>query len=219
MSEKEAIILAGGMGTRLRTVLPDMPKCMAPVNGIPFLDILIGYLKEAIIPHIRNHHPDIKASFAEEDQPLGTGGGIFTALIKAEKKHVFVLNGDTFYNVDLSSLEDFHLQHIAQCSLALKPMKDFDRYGTVELNEDATIGAFREKAPCKSGLINGGVYLLNRIAFLKEPFPIKFSFEQDYLAKYLDKHKITGQVQDAYFIDIGIPEDYTRAQEELRVFI
>lgn len=234
MSEKEAIILAGGMGTRLRTVLPDLPKCMAPVNGIPFLDILIaylkrqgvvhfifslGYLKEAIIPHIRNHHPDIKASFAEEDQPLGTGGGIFTALIKAEKKHVFVLNGDTFFNVDLSSLEGFHQQHKAHCSLALKPMKDFDRYGTVELNEDGTIAAFREKAPCTSGLINGGVYLLNRVAFLKESFPIKFSFEHDYLAKYLNRHKISGQVQDAYFIDIGIPEDYARAQEELRIFI
>jgi D-glycero-alpha-D-manno-heptose 1-phosphate guanylyltransferase len=234
MSQKEAIILAGGLGTRLKSVLPNVPKCMAPVNGIPFLDILIsylkregvehfilslGYLKEAIIPHIRNHHADLRVSFSEEDEPLGTGGAIFMALLKAEKKHVFIFNGDTFFNVSLDQLEQFHLQKKADCSLALKPMKDFNRYGTVELGTDETISGFREKKPSVAGLINGGVYLLNRHAFLKEQFPGKFSFEDHYLSKYLEKHVIAGQVQDAYFIDIGIPEDYVRAQEELRIFL
>jgi D-glycero-alpha-D-manno-heptose 1-phosphate guanylyltransferase len=234
MSQKEAIILAGGMGTRLKSVLPNLPKCMAPVNGIPFIDIQIsylkrlgvehfifslGHLKEAIIPHIKNHHADIRVSFSEEDEPLGTGGAIFMALLKAEKKHVFILNGDTFFNVDLDLLEQFHLQRKAHCSLALKPMKDFNRYGTVELGQDDIILSFREKKPAASGIINGGVYLLNRHAFLKEHFPGKFSFEAQYLEAYLNKHLIVGQVQDAYFIDIGIPEDYDRAQEELRVFI
>jgi len=234
MSKKEAIILAGGLGTRLKSVLPNLPKCMAPVNGIPFLDILIsylkrqgvehfifsvGYLKEAIIPHIRNHHPDLRVSFSEEDEPLGTGGAIFMALLKAEKKHVFIFNGDTFFNVNLDLLEDFHLKKKAHCSLALKPMNEFSRYGTVEINKEEIITGFREKKYAASGLINGGVYLLNRHAFLKEHFPGKFSFEEDYLAEYADKHVIAGQVQDAYFIDIGIPEDYTRAQEELRIFL
>lgn len=234
MSKKEAIILAGGLGTRLKSVLPNLPKCMAPVNGIPFLDILIsylkqqgvehfifsvGYLKEAIIPHIRNHHPDLRVSFSEEDEPLGTGGAIFMALLKAEKKHVFIFNGDTFFNVNLDLLEEFHLKKKAHCSLALKPMNEFSRYGTVEISKDHIITGFREKKHTASGLINGGVYLLNRHAFLKEHFPGKFSFEEEYLAEYADKHVIAGQVQDAYFIDIGIPEDYTRAQEELRIFL
>jgi len=234
MSKKEAIILAGGLGTRLKSVLPNLPKCMAPVNGIPFLDILIsylkqqgvehfifsvGYLKEAIIPHIRNHHPDLRVSFSEEDEPLGTGGAIFMALLKAEKKHVFIFNGDTFFNVNLDLLEEFHLKKKAHCSLALKPMNEFSRYGTVEISKDEIITGFREKKYTVSGNINGGVYLLNRHTFLKEHFPGKFSFEEDYLAEYADKHVIAGQVQDAYFIDIGIPEDYTRAQEELRIFL
>jgi D-glycero-alpha-D-manno-heptose 1-phosphate guanylyltransferase len=234
MSQKEAIILAGGLGTRLKTILPNLPKCMAPVNGIPFLDILIsylkrqgvehfifslGYLKEPIIQHIKNHHPDLRVSFSEEDEPLGTGGAIFMALLKAEKKHVYIFNGDTFFNVDLNLLEQFHLQKKAHCSLALKPMKDFNRYGTVEIGQDDNIIGFREKMPATSGIINGGVYLLNRHAFLKEKFPGKFSFEDGYLAAYLSKQVIAGQVQDAYFIDIGIPEDYVRAQEELRVFL
>lgn len=234
MIQREAIILAGGLGTRLRIVLPDLPKCMAPVNGIPFLDIMIaylqrqgvvhfifslGYMKEAIIPHIRNHHPDIKAAFAVEDEPLGTGGAIFTSLLKAQQQEVFILNGDTFFNVDLQSLEDFHRHHEADCSLALKPMKDFNRYGTVELNPDQTISRFHEKGPCASGLINGGVYLVKRDSLLRQTFPMKFSFEHDYLAKYLHRHKIAGQIQDAYFIDIGIPEDYARAQKELQIFI
>lgn len=234
MKPKEAIILAGGMGTRLRTILPDMPKCMAPVNGIPFLDILIAYLqrqgithfifslgykKEKIMHHIQEHHPSLRASFSLEDEPLGTGGAIFKSLQKAAKKEVFVFNGDTFFNVDLDSLSKFHQQKKADCSLALKPMEHFDRFGTVELNSDGTIAAFREKEAAASGLINGGVYLINKDSLLKETLPAKFSFEDDYLAKYLHKHVIAGEVQDAYFIDIGIPQDYDRAQEELRVFL
>jgi D-glycero-alpha-D-manno-heptose 1-phosphate guanylyltransferase len=234
MPSREAIILAGGLGTRLKTVLPDLPKCMAPVHGVPFLDILIaylkrqgvehiifslGYMKEVIIRHIRNHHPALMVSFSEETVPLGTGGAIFTALIKAKSKHVFVFNGDTFFNVDLNSLENCHLQKKAHCSVALKPMQDCSRYGTVELNPNDSIAAFREKSVSSTGLINGGVYLLNRVAFLKEKFPMYFSFEKEYLAKYLDTHLIAGQVQDTYFIDIGIPEDYMRAQDELRIFL
>jgi D-glycero-alpha-D-manno-heptose 1-phosphate guanylyltransferase len=98
-------------------------------------------------------------------------------------------------------------------------MMDFNRYGTVELGNDNAIIGFREKKPAVSGLINGGVYLLNRHAFLKEHFPAKFSFEKNYLEAYLNKHIISGQVQDEYFIDIGIPEDYIRSQEELQVFL
>ena len=234
MQGKEAIILAGGLGTRLRNILPDLPKCMAPVNGIPFLDILIaylqrqgvthiifslGYMSEPIIQHINRHHTAHRVSFSVEDKPLGTGGAIFSALSKAKSKQVFVFNGDTFFNVDLKSLEKFHLHQKAQCSLALKPMMDISRYGTVELNPDGTIRLFREKASGTTGLINGGVYLINRDAFLKENFETKFSFEDDYLAKYLDKHTISGLVQDEYFIDIGIPKDYARAQKELQVFL
>jgi len=104
---------------------------------------------------------------------------------------------------------------MASCTLLLKPMQDFDRYGVVELDSDQLVKSFREKQFYKTGNINGGLYILNVSKFLDEEFPSKFSFEKDYLEKMYPVRRIYGQVQDAYFIDIGIPEDYERAQQEL----
>jgi D-glycero-alpha-D-manno-heptose 1-phosphate guanylyltransferase len=104
---------------------------------------------------------------------------------------------------------------MAECTILLKPMKDFDRYGVVELTEDNLVKNFREKQVYESGNINGGVYILNKNKFLDEEFPSKFSFEKDYLEKFYTQRRIYGLVQDEYFIDIGIPEDYNKAQSEL----
>ncbi len=119
------------------------------------------------------------------------------------------------------ALGKFHAEKKSACTLALKPMKDFDRYGVVELNEDSSVRSFKEKQFYQSGLINGGVYALNVASFLKEDLPEKFSFEKDYLEKNVNSFnqaqpKLYGSVQDEYFIDIGIPEDYERAQTELK---
>ena len=235
---KEAIILAGGLGTRLRSVVSDAPKCMAPVSGKPFLSFLIfylqksgienfifsvGYMHEIIEQFLEENYPDLKYKIALEEQPLGTGGAIKLACTKTSEKNVLVCNGDTMYKIDVALLSKFHEEKKAACSLTLKPMHDFDRYGVVTLNDDQSIRSFKEKQFYKSGLINGGVYALNVDDFLKEPLPEKFSFEKDYLEKKVvfprnTQSQLYGMVQDEYFIDIGIPADYERAQIELSKF-
>lgn len=227
----EVIILAGGLGTRLRSVVSEVPKCMAPVGGKPFLWYLlkylsaydvqkvilsVGYLKEVIYQWIEENKDSFPFEFifAIEDQPLGTGGGIKLALSKAKGDNVYVLNGDTFFDVDLRELLTRHAQSISPITMALKPMCDFDRYGSVILN-DNKIEQFKEKCFCKKGLINGGVYLVRRNAQLFEGLPQKFSFETAVLEAHCKKGKLQGVVQDGYFIDIGIPNDYQRANVEL----
>jgi D-glycero-alpha-D-manno-heptose 1-phosphate guanylyltransferase len=128
---------------------------------------------------------------------------------------VLILNGDTFYRIGLEALSAFHREKDADCSLCLKPMNNFDRFGVVELDKDQRVRLFREKQYYPEGLINGGVYAVRRDRFLREDLPQKFSFEKDYLEKVLDTRPIYGIRQDHYFIDIGIPEDYQRIQNEI----
>jgi D-glycero-alpha-D-manno-heptose 1-phosphate guanylyltransferase len=226
----EAIILAGGLGTRLRDAVPDLPKCMAPVNGKPFIFFLVkhleqqgikhfifslGFRSEAFIQYLSELLPSGNYELAIETEPLGTGGAIQFAGSYARVENVLVVNGDSLFKADLALLAEFHEAHNSYCTLALKPMQDFDRFGSVELNEDDSIASFQEKKHYEEGLINGGVYIVNIKRFLQEVFPERFSFETDYLQTYYVHGKIYGMIQDAYFIDIGIPEDYLRAQKEL----
>jgi D-glycero-alpha-D-manno-heptose 1-phosphate guanylyltransferase len=225
---KEAIILAGGLGTRLRSAVPELPKCMAPVGGRPFIHYLTDYFRRAGITHFifalgykndyfdayfQQDFPRDGYSISLEDEPLGTGGAIRRACTKGTEDSVLVLNGDTFYGIRLAELSAFHDTNNADCTLCLKPMANFDRFGVVGLGPDQQVTEFREKQYYPAGLINGGVYALNRRRFLEEDLPEKFSFEKDYLEK--GHHRLYGLVQDNYFIDIGIPEDYRRVQQEI----
>jgi len=227
---REAIILAGGLGTRLRSVVPDLPKCMAPVNEKPFLTYVInhlssqgighfifslGYKSEAIVAFLEKDFPSLLFKTSIEDEPLGTGGAVKKACGIAKDKSVLVTNGDTLFTIDLTKVAGFHSLAGADCTLSLKPMTNFNRYGVVEIDNDNVIKSFKEKQHYESGLINGGVYALHVNKFLNEDLPEKFSFETDYLEKYYSKRRIMGVAQDEYFIDIGIPEDYARAQVEL----
>ena len=231
---KEAIILAGGLGTRLRSVVSDKPKCLAPISGKPFLYYLIRFLKkngienfifsvgykhELILDYLKEDFKDLHYHISLESEPLGTGGAIKLACSKTAEENIFICNGDTFYKIDLNSFNLFHQGKKSLCSLVLKPMKNFDRYGAVELNEDDSIKSFKEKRFYSSGLINGGVYALNVSRFLKEELLQKFSFEKDFLEKKVSLPEtdaaLFGMIQDQYFIDIGIPEDYERAHTEL----
>lgn len=232
---RQAIILAGGLGTRLRSVVSELPKCMAPVAGKPFLYYVIahlqkqgivdfifsvGYKSESIVEYITmqyGHNSDINMQFSIEQEPLGTGGAIKLASEKVSGKNVIICNGDTLFKIDNEALGNFHELHNSDCTLTLKPMKNFDRYGVVEINDANLIISFKEKQFYENGLINGGVYALNTGTFLKEDLPGKFSFEKDYLEKFVHKKDMYGVIQDEYFIDIGIPEDYERAQEELKI--
>jgi len=227
--KKEVIVLAGGLGTRLRSAVPDLPKCMAPVAGRPFIYYVINYLRmqgiekiifslgyrhEVILEWLQKEYPSLDYDYVIEDEPLGTGGAIQFALQKAVTENIFIANGDTMFHFDAKAMLAQHLQNDAACTLALKPMHNFDRYGVVTLNENNTISSFKEKQYYKSGLINAGLYLVNKRDFLSKSFAQKFSFEKDYLEQFVDEGLFSGVASDTYFIDIGIPEDYNRAQTE-----
>jgi D-glycero-alpha-D-manno-heptose 1-phosphate guanylyltransferase len=225
----EVIILAGGLGTRLREAVPELPKCMAPVNGKPFIAYVmdhfqkqgvnnfifaLGYKSEAF-ESLLSSLSNINYQLSTETEPLGTGGAIKLACSVAVSENVLVTNGDTLFKADVKAVSDFHEKIKADCTLSLKPMQQFDRYGVVELNKENGIASFKEKQFYDSGYINGGLYALNRNKFLSEQLPDKFSFEKDYMEKLYNQRRMFGIVQDEYFIDIGIPQDYAKAQVEL----
>jgi D-glycero-alpha-D-manno-heptose 1-phosphate guanylyltransferase len=234
MFTNEAIILAGGMGTRLKGVVDDVPKVMAPVNGRPFLEYVldylsgyvmehvvlsVGYKKEAIMEHFGSAYNDIRISYAIEEEPLGTGGAIKYAFDQIEGRKAFVFNGDTLFRLNLIRHFDFHQIRQAEVTIVLRDVDDVSRYGRVELDNDKKVTGFIEKGNAQGrGLINGGVYLINKRFLNKHPFPSTFSFEKECLEPLAGKEKIYGLVCKQYFIDIGIPEDYQKAQHEFKEF-
>ncbi len=229
---KEAIVLAGGFGTRLQKVVSELPKPMAPVAGKPFLQYIlddlinqeiehvilaVGHLKESIINYFGQHYHNLQITYSVEENPLGTGGGIKQACKYANQDVCYVINGDTYFDVDLHALYHLHVHHKAQLTVALKKMEKFDRYGTVEIDNQHQIIAFNEKKYVETGLINGGIYCLNKHIFSPE-LPEKFSFEKEILEKEFEKGTVFGKVFEGYFIDIGIPEDFARSQTDFLKF-
>lgn len=225
----EAIILAGGFGSRLKSVVPNIPKPMALINDKPFLGYLfeyllrnnvckvilsVGYKYESIIEYFGTRYKDITIAYSIEDEPLGTGGGIKKALELVHSDNVFILNGDTFFDISLDCLQRKHIDNDADLTLSLKPMKAYDRYGTVIVEMDRVI-SFEEKQFKNSGNINGGIYIAKSTLFDKIDLPTKFSFELDFMENYVESLKIYTYSADRYFIDIGIPEDYEKARREL----
>ncbi len=225
----EAIILAGGLGTRLRPAVTDVPKCMAPVAGKPFIAYLIdyyqqqginrfifslGYMHEVIVSFLHEQFPSLDYSCYIEESPLGTGGAILHSLSLARSSRLLILNGDTFFAVDVKAFAAFHESRNADFSLCLKRMYGSDRYGIVETAADGRIISFKEKKWYAESLINGGVYAFNKTEFNENHFPEKFSFEKEYLEAYHSSRKFYGMIQEGYFIDIGIPEDFNKAQQD-----
>lgn len=227
----EAIILAGGLGTRLRCTVKDRPKPMADINGAPFLRYLVEYLSNSdinkIILSIGYKHSVIKAYFGSkykdlyidyviEKEPLGTGGAIREALKLIKTDNLFIINGDTFFNVSLKELFNFHSSKNSLLTISLKKMNKFDRYGTVIIESDRVIG-FKEKSYMETGYINGGIYAVNKdIGRYLDGYDSNFSFETDFLQKKYNALRIYGFISDGYFIDIGTPGDYIKAQKELK---
>lgn len=226
---KEGIILAGGLGTRLQSIVSDVPKSMAEVAGRPFLEYLfdyaadqkfnriilsLGYKADVVIDWLKSQHRPFEISYVIESSPLGTGGAIKYAFEKILGKEAFVINGDTFFDVDTHTFLEFHKANRADISVALKPMIDFDRYGSVTLNNQQRIVSFNEKQYCAQGLINGGIYVVNTELLKKIDLPEIFSFEKDIMESYINQLGIYGLVQDNYFIDIGIPSDFEIANKD-----
>jgi len=230
MKTTEAIILAGGFGTRLKHIVHDLPKPMAPVNNVPFLSFVMkklahagirhivlstGYLHEKIESCYKNSFENVKISYAREVEPLGTGGAIKFALEKTTTNNVLILNGDTLFNIDFAYFDTFFHTKETMLAIALRREKEVSRYGSVLVSETNKIIAFTEKSQAHGeGLINGGIYLLNKNWLQNLHLPQVFSFEKEVLEKLYQENDFYGLPFNDYFIDIGIPEDYERAQRE-----
>ncbi len=229
--QAKAIILAGGFGTRLRKCVENIPKPMAPVRGRPFLEYILdhlhkynisdvvlstGYLSSKISEYFGNSYRNINIKYSEEDMPMGTGGATKLSLNKLDSELVFIINGDTLFRADLGKMVSSHKERKAAITIALRHTDNCDRYGKITTDSDNRIINFSEKTPEGGpGWINGGIYLLNRSIFDNTAFPEVFSLEKDLFSVYTSELKIYGAKDNAYFIDIGTPEDYKRAEDEL----
>jgi len=218
----EAVILAGGLGTRLRPAVSDVPKPMAPVQGRPFLERLldywigqgvrravlaVGYMHEKIERHFGAAYGGCEIAYSVEREPLGTGGALLAARDAVSSSPFLVLNGDTYFAVPLEALEEFHRAKQADVTMSLFRSED-PRYTGVSISPDGRIADFAGQ-----GLVNGGVFLFERAALAGMPAG-KCALEKDLLARL--GGRIFGRVFDAPFIDIGLPADWRAAAQVIR---
>jgi D-glycero-alpha-D-manno-heptose 1-phosphate guanylyltransferase len=226
---REAIVLAGGLGTRLKSVTGDTPKVMSLVGGRPFMEYILDYLSangisrviiaagygsDILRNHFGNSYRNIEIIWSQEMEPLGTGGAILQATGYALSDTMFVINGDTIFDVPLQAMAVTAGSDFKSLCIALKPMNDFERYGAVEIS-NGIVHKFVEKSRVGNGLINGGVYLMSKEWLLSRSRGSRFSFENEILERYVNEGEISAYICDKYFIDIGIPADWERAQNEV----
>ena len=222
----EAIILAGGLGTRLAHVVKDVPKPMAPVAGRPFLEYILDdlaiqgakhivlavcYKRESIISHFGDSYRGIPIDYSIEDIPLYTGGAVKKAASLCQSSRVWVFNGDSYLQVQMRQMASYAEKTDAAVTIAVKGMSNFSRYGRVEMDDNGFVTAFCEKAPCEQGFINGGIYYLKSQILVD--YPDAFSLEDDCFPLILRNREITAYRTDGYFVDIGVPDDYKTAQD------
>jgi D-glycero-alpha-D-manno-heptose 1-phosphate guanylyltransferase len=225
----EAIVLVGGLGTRLRAVVNDVPKPLAAIRGKPFLTYLLdlladnhikkvvlatGYMGDVIVASIGHRWRGMEVEYSDEDSPLGTGGAIAQAASRLDGEAFYVLNGDTYVDLDYAAF-DAHMVHCgAVLGMALSSVPDTARYGAVQVENGRVVG-FVEKGVSGPGYINAGVYRLSRPLLASLPQKGTYSFETDVLIPLVAQGSVVAFTSNTGFIDIGVPEDYLRAQEEL----
>ncbi len=225
----EAVVLAGGFGTRLRAIVPDLPKPMAPVAGRPFLEIVLqslalagfrrvvlalGYKAETIQSHFGDTHAGMALAYEIEDTPLGTGGAIRQALARCESDHAFIFNGDTYLALETGPVEALWQQH-REPILVARHVPDTARYGRIDTDIGGNFLGFSEKGQGGPGLINAGCYVFPTALLDACPPGEPFSLETDFLSHAGLERPFRVFVTQGQFIDIGVPEDYARAQHEL----
>ena len=233
----EAILLCGGLGTRLRSVVSDRPKPMADIAGKPFLHYLVKMLSESGVKHLifalgymgeqieayfkSGEDYGLSISYSYEDSPLGTGGAIRNALSKVSEENVLVLNADTYFHTDYESLLREQLKNKAAMTIAGRKIEDISRYGAILKDESGRILRWNEKmspdqaeASCP-GEINGGTYVMQKSLIEKIPEG-KQSLENDCIPAWLeDGVYLQALPSDGYFMDIGIPEDYAQFRKDI----
>ncbi len=224
----DAVILAGGEGRRLRSAVPDLPKPLAPVLGRPFLEhqlnwlaaqpgvrkavLALGYMSDAVIDHFERFPAKVPLEFVVEKELLGTGGGLRNAAKAADSEFLLGLNGDSLLKWRLPDLRAAHEQSGATVTMALANVEDVARYGAVSCDEAGVIRKFSEKDEKQgAGLINAGVYLIERAALMTKPEGVAFSAERDWFPELCAGGRLAGCVFESPFIDIGLPETYAAA--------
>ncbi|MGB7264338.1 MAG: nucleotidyltransferase family protein [Terracidiphilus sp.] len=228
----EAVVLAGGLGTRLASRLSGVPKPMALVAGRPFLEILltqlrragctrvifsVGHLHQVIQSHFGAAFHGMQIDYAIESVPLGTGGAIRLALAQAIDDSVLVLNGDTFLDANYADMLRFHLAECAEVTIAVAYQTNIARYGGVVIQGKRIVG-FEEKGRSGPGWISAGAYVLSKNLAWPPALNEKFSIEADFFAPDIGRLCPAAYKVDGYFLDIGVPEDLDRAQTELERF-
>jgi D-glycero-alpha-D-manno-heptose 1-phosphate guanylyltransferase len=224
----EAIVLAGGLGTRLRQIVPDRPKPMAPIGDRPFLEILLsalaangfrrvvlslGFRAESILDYFGSEFAGMELCPVIESTPLGTGGGVRLAMAEINADHAYVFNGDTFLDLEVASVEAQWLTNQRPIIIG-RQVDDAHRYGSLTVH-DGLVTGFLEKGLRGPALINAGCYVLPRAQLdLFNPGQ-PFSLEQDFLIPLVRREKVDLFVTEGQFIDIGIPDDFQRAQSLL----
>ena len=228
----EAIVLAGGLGTRLRSAVPNLPKPMAPIGGKPFLSYLldfwvaqgvnrfvlsVGHKHEIISKEFGGRYKNAEVDYAVEKDPLGTGGGLLLSLKQLRSPEPFlVLNGDTFFEVNRADIANHHSAYGANMTLALVEVPENKRYSGVLLTEEGWVRSLEKRSEnSESNLANGGVYMMepSLLSEHQNHPPKKYSLEDELLPDLLEKNKrIAGFIAQGEFIDIGVPEDYSRAE-------
>ena len=221
-------MLAGGLGTRLRSRLGDLPKPLAPVNGRPFLEYIldqltvagltevvlsVGYHGDKIQAYFGDHYRTLSLSYSFESTPLGTGGALALALQKTGSSPALVLNGDSLLHIDYQALFDWFAFETCSVCMVIRQVANISRYGSVVVSQGRVV-EFMEKGLEGSGYINAGVYIVQPNLFSQYHFEGNFSFETDFLQRYCREILPRAFVSSGYFIDIGTPEDYDRAQKE-----
>lgn len=224
-----ALVLAGGAGTRLRERVPDLPKPLAPVAGRPFLEFLldrliaggvrditlcVGYRAERVTQHFGASYRGAKLRYSLESEPLGTGGALAHALAGSDDAPALVLNGDSFLHLDFAGLLAWYREAPAALAMVLAKVADASRYGTVTVR-DGRVTGFEEKGRAGPGWINAGIYVITPALFSRFGLSGRFSLEQDLLETHVAELAPRAYCSDGYFIDIGVPADYERAQAEL----
>lgn len=231
VNERDCIILCGGLGKRLQSIVHDVPKVMAQVDGRPFLNFIIEFLKSKNVERIvlctgykadlveryyRQQDFGLIIDFSTENEPLGTGGALKNAREVISSDPFFVLNGDSFLPIDLQAFLDFHMEKKSIASMLISEVEDGKDFGNLEIDENQQIVDFREKdVGTKKQLVNAGIYCFSQKAFSCMPETKKFSLENDFFPKLIG-NKFYGYCTDKEFMDISTPERYESAKQKLQ---
>ena len=227
----EAIILAGGLGTRIRNVIGDIPKPMAPIKNKPFVEYILNYLElnnvkkvilsvgyknEYIIKYFGETYRSLKLLYSKENSPLGTGGAIVKSMSLCQSSNIIVMNGDSFHNIDLAGLFNFHLRKYADITIASNLSDNVSRYGVIKYDKDDRVISFKEKPESDgANYINSGIYIIKKDFLNSMKLPKVFSFESEILEQGVCSNSYYTMKYDEWFVDIGVPEGLLKANHLL----